>query len=447
MHKSKAHGDIEQMFQAAVKAVDPYNSVHSIFASSSVQQIVQNDYQHVYIVGCGKAVIPMANATEKNLKNRITDGLVITKYGHLTNELPKQIRFIEAGHPEPDNNGLKGANEVKSILQKAGKDDLVIAMISGGGSALWPLPAKDISLDDKQAVTRLLLFSGATIHEVNAVRKHLSAIKGGQAAALASPANVLVLVISDVTGDTLDVIASGPFYPDNSTFLEAWQVIQKYALEDQLPDAVNAHLQQGLHGKIPETPKAGDPVFENVRHVMCATNRMALEAAKTKAEDLGYITVLWEEPLVGEAKDTAGYFVNLAKDKAAGQERPFCLVAGGETTVTLGKDHGRGGRNQELALSAAFHIAEKPGWTVASLATDGNDGPTDAAGAIVDSKTISKAEQQGLKPGGYLERHDAYSFFKHTGELFITGPTNTNVMDMQVAVWECEGLRADSKES
>jgi glycerate 2-kinase len=436
MYNNKVHRDIEQIFQTALMAVEPFNSVCKKFASSSVQQLLQKDYQCIYIVGCGKAVIPMANATEKNLQNRITDGLAITKYGHLTNELPKQIRVIEAGHPEPDDKGFNGTNKVKNILQKAGKDDLVIALISGGGSALWPLPAQGISLDDNQTVTRLLLASGASIHEVNAVRKHLSAIKGGQAAALAAPADVLVMVISDVTGDALDVIASGPFCPDNSTFSDAWQVIEKYALEDQLPDAVNAHLQQGLQGKIPETPKAGDPVFEKVRHVMCATNKMALEAAKTKAEDMGYNTLLWPELIVGEAKDTAVYFVKLAKDKGAGQERPFCLIAGGETTVTLSDDHGVGGRNQELALSAAFHIAEKPKWTVASLATDGNDGPTDAAGAIVDSQTINKAEQQGLKPADYLERHDAYSFFKQTGELFITGPTNTNVMDVQVAVCE-----------
>lgn len=385
----------------------------------------------VIVIGAGKASSYMAKAVEEILANRITDGLIITKYGHRAGL--KRIKIIEAGHPIPDKNSLSGTKKIKKLLDSAGKEDLVISLISGGGSALMTLPVKGISLEDVRRLTELLLSSGATIHEINTIRKHLSQVKGGNLARLIYPAQSINLMISDVIGDNLDVIASGPTVSDSSTFKEALNILKKYKLTDKVSKNILKHLQEGARSKIPETPKKNDLIFKKVYNLIVANNRLALEGARKKAQQLGYRTEVLSRALEGEARDVAKDQVNQAKkflNSKKEQSQPICLISGGETTVTI-KGKGRGGRCQEFALASAMKIAgKKENLVVLACGTDGTDGPTEAAGAVADTYTITRAQEKHLNPEKYLANNDSYHFFKRLGDLIITGPTHTNVMDL-----------------
>ncbi|MDR7420007.1 MAG: glycerate kinase, partial [Armatimonadota bacterium] len=374
-------------------------------------------------------------------------GVVVTKYGYL--ERLYGIELIEAGHPLPDTNGWRGARRIVDLVVPAGPDDLVLVLISGGGSALLPLPAEGVTLDEKIATTDLLLRSGATINEMNTVRKHLSAVKGGWLARHAAPATVVTLVLSDVLGNPLDVIASGPTVPDPTTFADAVEVVRRFGLWNRVPASVRLRLERGAAGEVPDTPKPGDAAFERARAVIIGDITAAAAAAADRAQALGYQTRLGPTDVQGEARDvgeTFGRSVRESYETLGAAGRPMCLIAGGETTVTV-RGRGRGGRNQELALGAAGPIAGLPQALVASFGTDGTDGPTDAAGAVADGSTLARAREQGLDPQVALADNDTYPFFQALGDLIITGPTNTNVNDLWLGlIGAPAGLRPDDPE-
>jgi len=372
----------------------------------------------------------MAQAAEKVLGRRIAAGLINVKDGHVARL--RRIELNECGHPMPDARGVAGAERIAQIAAAAGKDDLVVCLISGGGSALLPLPAAGITLEEKQATTRLLLACGANIHEINAIRKHISRIKGGQLARLAAPATVESLLLSDVIGDDLDVIGSGPTAPDVSTFGVAGGILDKYAIRSQVPAAVRDRIERGERGEIDETPKPADPVFRRVRNTVVGGNRLALAAAARRARGLGFRTLVLSSEIEGETREIARMHAAIAREIVrAGQpvKPPACIITGGETTVTI-KGEGLGGRNQEFVLAAALDIAAVENVVIFSAGTDGTDGPTDAAGAIADGRTL------GRNPDArrYLGTNDSYHYFQSLGDLVITGPTNTNVADVRLVL-------------
>lgn len=389
-----------------------------------------SQYDNVYVVGAGKAGAAMATAVEGILQDRLSRGIIIVKHGYT--ERTRSVVVHEGGHPVPDPAGLAGARRITDLLTQTTERDLVIALISGGGSALLVKPVEGIKLRDLQALTGELLASGATINEINAVRKHLSAVKGGQLARLAAPAEVLTLILSDVVGNPLDVIASGPTVADESSYATARQVLEHYDLWEVAPQAVRQHLQAGLRGDVDETPKPGDPIFERVVNVIVGDNPRAAQAAAREAGDQGYHTLILSTYVEGEAREVAKVFAAIAREVARYERpaaRPACIIAGGETTVTL-QGTGKGGRNMELALAAAPALRGTQGAALAALATDGTDGPTDAAGAVVTGATVDRAHELGLNPSDYLRRSDSYHFFERLDSLLVTGPTNTNVNDL-----------------
>jgi glycerate 2-kinase len=428
------------IFQAALRAVDPEEAVfHYVRRIGETLEIGSrrldlDRYDRIFVVGAGKADAPMAKALEVILGNRITDGLIVVKEGH---GLPlKRIRIREAGHPVPDKRGVDGTEDLLSLITDARENDLIICLISGGGSALLVAPVTGVSLDDKQEVTRLLLACGATIHEINTVRKHLSRAKGGGLARLAHPATVASLILSDVVGDNLDVIGSGPTIPDSSTFLQAGQVLKVYGIWDQVPKSVREHLEKGINGKIADTPKPGDPSFQTDSWELVGTNLQALTAASKEAERQGYRPLILSAMIEGETRDVAKVHAAIAKEVVVSGNPvspPACILSGGETTVTL-QGKGKGGRNQEFVLAFAIALEQEEQVVVLSGGTDGTDGPTDAAGAIADGTTLTRAREKGLDPMNYLQRNDAYPFFQDLGDLLITGPTRTNVMDVRIVL-------------
>ncbi len=436
---------LADIFTAALSAVDPYNDVRravkadgdTLLAGDASYDL--SGFDRIVVVGAGKATARMARAVEEILGDKITDGVIVVKYSHTA--ALRKIGQIEAGHPIPDEAGVNGTQKVIEMLKGADEKTLVICLFSGGGSALLVSPVEGITLEDKQLATDLLLKAGASIHELNAVRKHLSSVKGGGLGRIAYPATVITLNLSDVIGDRLDVIASGPTTADSSTFSDAWSVIEKYRLTMKISDNVRGRLQRGIAGKEPETPKQGDACFAKTSSVIVGGLRHAVSAAKEKAEAMGFDTEVTTTELQGEAREAAGYLAGIAKKikgslKQGGRK---CLVSGGETTVAV-RGNGIGGRNQELALAFALEIEGTPGMAMLSAGTDGTDGPTDAAGAIVDGETTSKARSLGLDPTAYLENNDSYTFFQRLDALsgerhhLITGPTGTNVMDVQIVI-------------
>jgi len=411
--------------RAAIEAANPARAVERALEKLSVDR-----YERIIVVGAGKASAEMARAAERALGRRISAGLINTKYGHLAKL--KRIELNECGHPVPDQNGVEGARRIAALAAGAGPRDLVLALISGGGSALLPLPAEPVMLEEKQTTTRLLLACGATIHEINAVRKHLSAIKGGQLARLAAPATVVALLLSDVVGDPLDVIGSGPCAPDASTFADAWTVITKYGLETKVPVSV----RERLTGATEETPKAGDACFARVRNEIVGSNRLAVDAAARAAREAGFRPLVLSTTIEGETRDVAAMHAAIAREVlATGRpaRRPLCLISGGETTVTI-HGEGLGGRNQEFALAGAIALSGLNGVLIASAGTDGTDGPTDAAGAWADGATLERAAALGLSAKQFLARNDSYHFFEPLGDLIKTGPTGTNVMDIRLVL-------------
>ena len=425
------------IFKAGLRAADPGAAVAARLKLEDFSQ-----YRNVYVVGAGKAGVSMARAAERVLGRRITRGLLNVKYGH-TGRL-RRIELNECGHPVPDQNGVEGARRIAEIAAGAGAEDLVLCLISGGASALLPLPADPVTLDEKQETTKLLLACGAVIHEINAVRKHISRIKGGQLARLASPAAVLSLLLSDVIGDDLDVIGSGPTAPDASTFARAQAILEKYRIWDRVPSSVRERIDRGvhcgihrgihrgIHGDIPETPKPDDPVFAQVRNVVVGSNRLAVSRAAAAARQLGFRTLVLSTFVEGETRDIGRMHAAIAKEiVASGRplKPPACVITGGETTVTLRGD-GLGGRNQEFVLAAAIDIAGLPNVVILSAGTDGSDGPTDAAGAIADGRTLLR----NPCAAEFLARNDSYHYFEGLSDLIVTGPTHTNVMDVRVVL-------------
>jgi glycerate 2-kinase len=403
-----------RIFQAALKAADPYQAVVRHL------RIDPAPYRNIFVIGAGKASAQMARAIERLLGARISGGEINVKDGH--GAKLHHIRINECGHPIPDRRGVAGARRIAQIASEAGPADLIICLISGGASALLPLPAPGITLAEKQKTTRLLLHCGASIHEINCVRKHISRIKGGQLARLAYPATLLTLILSDVIGDDLDVIGSGPTVPDRSTLAHARAILKKYGIPNKLLAAAE------------ETPKPGDKIFEKTRYVTVGSNALAVDAAAAEARRLGFHTLVLSTYLEGEAREVARVHAAVAKEiRASGRPvpRPACVISGGETTVRV-RGKGLGGRNQEFALAAALDIDGLRDVVILSAGTDGTDGPTDAAGAICDGTTLGRAQTLGLNAAAFLANNDSYHFFEATGDLIKTGPTGTNVADIQV---------------
>jgi hydroxypyruvate reductase len=440
MNDARLRKDALAIFRAGVKTVDPAAALkrhvrrrgHILTAGSRSCNL--RDYEGVYIIGAGKASAAMAAPLEETLADRLRSGIINVKYGHA---LPlRRIIVNEAGHPVPDRAGLRGTRQIMELLSRTGEKDLVFVLISGGGSALLPAPAPGLTLKDKQRTTRRLLESGAAIQEINAVRKHLSALKGGRLARLAYPSTLISLILSDVVGDSLESIASGPTVPDSTTFADCLRILRKYGLTRKVPQAVLNHIQRGAQGQVEETPKAGDPIFARTQNSIIGSNIQALLAAKAKAEALGYHSLVLSSLIEGETREIAGMHAALAKEiLATGNPvpRPGCLVSGGETTVTI-RGRGLGGRNQEFALAAAVAIDGLTGVVVLSGGTDGTDGPTDAAGALADGATVVRARALGMEPERYLRENDSYHFFRTLGDLLITGPTFTNIMDLRLVL-------------
>lgn len=386
----------------------------------------------IVVVGGGKASGRMAEVLEEMLGDRLAGGVVNVPDGMASQHRLRRIKLVEAGHPLPTEASVRGAGEMMDLVGGLGHRDLVICLLSGGGSALVTLPAEGISLEDLRETTQLLLKSGAAIHEMNAVRKHLSRIKGGQLARAAHPARVITLLVSDVVGDRLDTIASGPTYPDPTTFSDALAVIEKYGLAGRVPEAVLDRLKLGAEGRLPETPKPGEKYFLNAFYEIIASNADAVRAAAGVGRSRGLNVSILTTTMQGEAREVGSKLASVAKDvMRAGKpvQRPALLISGGETTVTV-RGEGVGGRNQELVLSASMGISGLRCVAIASFSTDGVDGPTEAAGALADGFTMERARELNLDPEAYLERNDSYSFFEELGDLLVTGPTGTNVMDL-----------------
>lgn len=431
-------GVARKIFSQALWAADPKNiisahvSLHNQFLRVGAKKFPLSRYKRIFVAGCGKASAAMAYRLEKILGSRITAGLVNVKYGH-TQKL-KRIRLQEAGHPLPDAKGLEGAQEMVGMLSHLTEHDLVIFLISGGGSALLPFPSPGITLKEKQKITDLLLGCGANIQEINTLRKHLSLLKGGGLARRVAPATLISLILSDVIGDPLDAIASGPTVPDSTTFGDCARILDRYALWGKIPLAVAQHIREGLKGNKEETLKAGAPALAKVYNFVVGNNLLAMKAAQKRAQDLGYRPFLLSSLIEGETREVAKVHAAIAKEVLRTKNPvspPACILSGGETTVTL-KGKGKGGRNQEFALAAALEIA---GWreiVILSAGTDGTDGPTDAAGAFADGETVQRAKALGLDPWSFLEENNSYPFFQALGDLLITGPTGTNVMDLRI---------------
>lgn len=412
----KLRRDALAIFKAALSAADAGNAVRNHLRKAS---LILESFDRIYLLAVGKAAPPMAKAVVELLGRSLTGGVVVTKHGHGT-ELLKGFECFESGHPIPDEQGVAASQSIEKLLRELNARDLLICAISGGASALLPAPALGLSLKDKQKTTDLLLRAGANINELNTVRKHLSRLKGGRLAALAYPATVVGLLLSDVIGDDPAVIGSGLTVPDPSTIEDANAVMHKYGL--------------GLLKSATETPKPGDPVFKNVRNIVVGSNRLALSAAAAEAKKLGYRPLILSSTMQGETREVARVHAQILREvRSSGNplKPPACLLSGGETTVSV-RGEGKGGRNQEFALAAALEITSMSDVLVLSAGTDGTDGPTDAAGAITTGATLRHAERVGLSARDHLNRNDSYPFFERLGDLIKTGPTGTNVMDVHL---------------
>jgi hydroxypyruvate reductase len=431
------------IFLKAVAAVDPFKILKDRIRIERDRLLIKTEREQekcfdlggvhkIFLVGTGKASNSMAQAVEEIFGDRITTGVITTKYGH---QLPLQkTEIIEAGHPLPDRKGYEGARRIQRLLKESGPEDLVIFLLSGGGSALLPYPADRIDLKEKQEITQLLLDCGADIREINTIRKHISRIKGGWLAKWAYPSTVVGFILSDVVGDQLDVIGSGPTVPDPTTFEEAWEILKKYDLISEMAPSIRKYLQSGKEGKVEETPKPQDVTFERVTNCLIGSNILALQTAEKEAASLGFNTLILSSAIEGETREAARFHTAVAKQVISSGNpipKPACILSGGETTVTI-KGKGLGGRNQEFVLASALEIAGIEKIVLLSGGTDGTDGPTDATGAMADHATVQRGKVLGLDPKAFLDNNNAYPFFEKLGDLLITGPTYTNVMDVRI---------------
>ncbi len=431
----------ERIFIAGVKAVLPEKLIANLMSVRGSYLYIDNlkfcldNISNIYIIGAGKASAAMAHYAECILGERITGGHVVVKYGYSC--MLNKVKVSEAGHPVPDMNGVRATGEIVELAKKAGENDLVICMISGGGSSLFTDLPGGLLPEELAIVNNLLVRSGASIEEINCVRKHLSLVKGGHFAGIVWPATLVSIILSDVIGNLLDVIASGPTAPDTSTYTQALQVIEKYNLTTDLTKGVLNFLMEGAAGNIPETPKPGDPVFRRTFNILAGTNLMALEASAKEAQQMGLRTFVIDDKVRSDVETTAQAIVETALHYKTSMEigKPVCLLYGGEPTIKV-TGEGSGGRNQHLALSVASRLQGISGITFLSAGTDGNDGSTPVAGAVIDSETAENAESEKLDVEKYLAEYDSYKFFKIAGGHIKTGPTFTNVMDLMVVLIE-----------
>lgn len=428
------------ILEDGLKRADPKTAVKKALTlqddSLFVNELMFPLRDKLIVVGAGKASGRMSEAVEEVLGPRVSSGVVVVRRGTARRYSTRRIRLVEGDHPIPSEASVKGAEEVVDAVRGLGGQDLVLCLISGGGSALLALPAEDISLQDKRVTTELLLKSGATINEINVVRKHLSAIKGGQLARAAYPARLAALIVSDVVGDPMGFIASGPTVPDTSTFVESVAVLKRYDLWREVPESVLARLGAGSEGRIQETPKPGDRIFGRAHSFIVASNRLSLEAMAEKAVKLGLHPLVLTSFMEGEARHVGRFISSIIREVCRHDKpvsRPAAIIVGGETTVTVVGD-GRGGRNQELALGAALGIDGLKGTALVSVGSDGIDGVCDAAGAVVDGTTIRRAQEENMDPFEFLKNNDTYGFFSALKDCVFTGPTDTNVNDLAAAV-------------
>jgi len=391
-------------------------------------------YKKIIVIGAGKAGAAMGMAVEQILGSRITEGCLVVKEGHI--EPLQHILLCEAAHPVPDEQGEAAGHEIaRLVVDNESEDTLFLCLISGGASALLVAPAEGISLEDKQRVTNLLLASGADIVEINTIRKHLSRLKGGQLVRLAGPARLITLIVSDVIGDRLDSIGSGPTSGDQTTWKDCLAILEKYRLTEQVPESVLKRFMLGAAGGLPDTPKPGDPTFQRVSNFIIGSNSLALEAAAEKADELGYTPLILSSAVEGETKDAGFLHGAIGQEIVANSQPvppPCCIISGGETTVTLTQPHGVGGRNLEFVLAVALNIQGLDNLVVLSGGTDGTDGMSDAAGAVADGSTVERAKKIGLDAQQFLTSHDSHTFFQQLDDLIITGPTGTNVLDVHL---------------
>lgn len=421
--------NILDILSSALEAVDPFNAVKSRFGEKCIT--INKDifdisrYKNIYLIGFGKASVGMVNA--------VCDSVEIKKGAVITNDSENKVKYgqistIVGSHPIPDRNSILGAEKIFAIIDECEKEDLLIVLISGGGSALFCKPRSN--LKDLQTTTNLLLKSGANINEINAIRKHLSYVKGGQLVKSVK-CTLVSLIISDIVGDPMEFIASGPTYPDSTTYKDSQNILKKYQLWEKIPESIRLIIKDGIRGNIPETPKKNDPAFNKVYNYIVANNEIACKAAICKAKELGYNAMLLTTSLTGEAKDVGKYLIDKTRNYETDKEN-IVFVLGGETTVTI-KGCGIGGRNQEMVLASVEELVDTD-IVFTSFATDGIDGESNAAGAIADGFTLKKARKNNLNPRIFLEENNSYEFFKHLGDLFITNPTGTNVMDVVIIV-------------
>lgn len=432
LSKNKWRSDILEIFEEGLRVADPKKAVGDALGK------LENDIcnaSRIFVIGFGKASLIMAQGCEERLKEIVQDYAVIMPNG-FKKIGSSRVKVFEGTHPIPSKINIESTEKLIRVCSNLAKEDLVICLISGGGSSLLTLPAEDVSLEDKIMATEILIKSGAEIKEINTIRKHISRVKGGQLVSFLKPAKVISLIVSDIVGDPVEYIASGPTSPDPSTFEDAYTIIRKYNLESKLPGSVLERIRRGLRKEVPETPKPGDQIFDNVKNIVVLNNMKSLAAMKSKADELGYNTLILTSYMQGEAREV-GKFVSSVMKQVSNHntpvEKPACLIMGGETTVTV-KGRGRGGRNQELVLSVVNSYRPNKNFVFASIGSDGVDGYSDAAGAIADFLTVETVSEKGLDPEDFLRENDSYNFFKQTDGLIFTGVTGTNVNDFAIAL-------------